>query len=299
MATALKIRKQRPDYVVIRYWLPFMAPCLGTISRLVKYKTRIKIIAIADNIVPHEKGPGDNLLTKYFVKPCDAFVVMSKAVMQDLSAFSISKPVVFIPHPIYDIFGNKVSKQAAREHLKLKEGARYILFFGFIRHYKGLDLLLKAMAEPVVRALHIKLIVAGEFYEDAAIYHNLINQLQLQEHVLLHTHYISKEEVKNYFCAADLVAQPYHSATQSGVTQIAYHFERPMLVTNVGGLAEIVPDGKVGYVVEQDAKAIGAALSDFYTNAREGAFSSFAATEKKKYAWGNMIAGIQELFLKL
>jgi D-inositol-3-phosphate glycosyltransferase len=297
--TALSIRKQQPDYVVVRYWLPFMAPCLGTIARLIKYKTAIKIIAIADNIVPHEKRAGDKLLTKYFIKPCDAFVVMSKAVMGDLKGFSPLKPVVFIPHPVYDIFGSKVSKSAARGHLKIKQEDRLILFFGFIRHYKGLDLLLKAMAEPMVKALGIKLIVAGEFYEDANPYNKLINDLELQDRVILHTHYIPKEDVKYYFCAADLIAQPYHTATQSGVTQIAYHFERPMLVTNVGGLAEIVPDGKVGYVTEKDSKAIGEALSDFYNNDREVPFSSFTATEKKKFSWENMVMGIQDLFLKL
>jgi D-inositol-3-phosphate glycosyltransferase len=296
---AFKIRKEKPDYVIVRYWLPFMAPCLGTIARIVKYKTNIKIIAIADNVLPHEKRMGDAQLTSYFVRSCDAFVLMSRAVMQDLSRFTQTKPMVFIPHPVYAIFGEKVSKSVALDYLKLPKGEKYILFFGFIRKYKGLDLLLEAMAQAKIKALGIKLIIAGEFYEDPSYYNALIEKYQLKDQLILHTNYIDKEAVKYYFCAADLVAQPYHTATQSGVTQIAYHFERPMLVTNVGGLAEIVPDQKVGYVVEKNCEAIADALSDFYENQREASFSAYAAIEKKKFSWENMVEGIQELSSKL
>lgn len=297
--TARRIRRERPDYIIIRYWLPFMAPCLGTIARLVKYKTGIKVIAITDNIVPHEKRAGDKLLTKYFVKSCDGFVAMSKSVLVDLKGFTENDNTAFIPHPVYDIFGTKVSKEEALSHLNLSSKDKHILFFGFIRHYKGLDLLLAAMSNKDIQSNGIKLIIAGEFYEDAAAYHALIEKYQIQDNVILKTQYIPKEEVKYYFCAADMVAQPYHTATQSGVTQIAYHFERPMLVTNVGGLAEIVPDKKVGYVVNKNPLEIANAILDFYVHEREQEYTLNAAMEKKKYTWATMVNGIQDLYEKL
>ncbi len=294
-----EIRKQNPDYIIVRYWLPFMAPCLGTISRLVKYKTNIKVIAITDNVIPHEKRPGDSALTRYFTKSCDAFVAMSESVLTDLKQFTSNSFTAFIPHPIYDIFGAKVAKQEALDFLKLDAADKHILFFGFIRQYKGLDLLLEAMADPKIKALGIKLIVAGEFYEDPAVYHDLIDKFKIKDQVILRTQYIAKEDVKYYFCASDIITQPYHTATQSGVTQIAYNFERPMLVTNVGGLAEIVPDGIVGYVVNRDPLEIANALVNFYEQKKEHEFAANAAREKKKYLWETMVNGIQRLFVQL
>ncbi len=296
---AKRIRKQKPDYVIIRYWLPFMAPCLGTIARLIKYKSNIKVIAITDNILPHEKRPGDKILTNYFIKACDGFLAMSKSILVDLKKFTKNENTAFIPHPIYDIFGAKVSKQEALDFLKLSSSDKHILFFGFIRQYKGLDLLLEAMSDEAIKSKGIKLIIAGEFYEDAAMYHALIEKYQIQNNVILKTSYIPKEEVKYYFCAADIIAQPYHTATQSGVTQIAYNFERPMLVTNVGGLAEIISDKKVGYVVNKKPEEIAQAFIDFYDNAREEEYSQNSAIEKKKYSWETMVNGIQNLYIKL
>jgi D-inositol-3-phosphate glycosyltransferase len=296
---ARKIKKEKPDYVIIRYWLPFMAPCLGTLARLIKYKTNIKVIAIADNVVPHEKRIGDAVLTKYFINACDAYLVMSKAVLHDLSLFTKSQNTAFIPHPIYSIFGPMVGKAEALHHLNLTPGKKYILFFGFIRNYKGLDLLLEAMANEKIKDLDVNLIVAGEFYEDPVHTLDLIEKYQLKDRLVLRTHYIPQEDVKYYFCAADLIAQPYLSATQSGVTQIAYHFERPMLVTNVGGLAEIVPHGKVGYVVEKKSDEVAAALVDFYENNREAAFSEATKTEKLKFSWEAMVEGIGNLFKQI
>lgn len=296
---AKKIKKLKPDYVIFRYWLPFMAPCLGTIARLIKRKSSIKIIAITDNIMPHERRVGDKLLTKYFLKACDGFVVLSKSVGEDLKKFEGDKPIIYNPHPIYDIFGEKLSKEAARKHLGLADDQKYILFFGFIRRYKGLDLLLEAMGKNTVKDLGIKLIIAGEFYEKNDYYENIIKKNNLESNVILKTKYIPKEEVKYYFSAADMVVQPYHTSTQSGVTQIAYHFERPMLVTNVGGLAETVPNGKVGYVTEKNPDEIANAIADFYKNSREEEFSNNTKLEKKKFEWKSLVEKIEELITSI
>lgn len=296
---ARKIRREKPDYIILRFWIPFMAPCLGTIARLVRRNTNIKVIAITDNIIPHEKKIADRFLTGYFVRSCDAFVAMSDSVYKDINSFTANKNKLFVPHPIYDIFGEKVLKADALDYLNLKKTDKHILFFGFIRKYKGLDLLLEAMADKRIRDIGLKLIVAGEFYEDRTFYDTIISKHHLEDSIILRTEYIPSPEVKQYFCAADMIVQTYKTATQSGVTQIAYHFERPMLVTNVGGLAEIVPDGKVGYVTATDPKAIADALVDFYTNNREEEFASHTKIEKARFQWTTMVEGIEKLFSSL
>ena len=290
---ARKINNERPDYIIIRYWLPFMAPCLGTIARLVSKK--IKIIAITDNIIPHEKRIGDHILTKYFLKSCDAFVTLSKSVLKDLSQFVDTDLKIFIPHPIYNIFGDKIAKKKALSNLGLADNKKYLLFFGFIRKYKGLDLLIKALSDPRLRKLDVKLIIAGEFYDDQKEYLTLINKLDLRNQIIINSSFIPTEKVKDFFCASDLVAQTYRTATQSGVTQIAYHFERPMLVTDVGGLSEIVSNQKVGYVTAKDPKAIADAINDFYINKKENEFVKNTIEEKKRFSWDNFVNEIENL----
>jgi D-inositol-3-phosphate glycosyltransferase len=294
-----QIKKEKPDFVIIRYWLPIMGPCLGTIARRIKKGTSIRIIAITDNVIPHEKRPGDKLFTSYFVKQCDGFVTMSKSVLDDLKQFTTTDKKVFLPHPIYDIFGQKVEKTVARKELQLDVSGRYLLFFGFIRKYKGLDLLLHAMADTRVKQLDIQAIVAGEFYEDEKPYLEFIQANKLEQRIILKTEYIHPEQVRYYFCAADMIVQPYKTATQSGVTQIAYHFERPMLVTNVGGLPETVPDKKVGYVTEINATAIADAIIDFYTHEREQQFTANTVSEKQRFLWSTFVGGIQNLYSQL
>lgn len=292
--TANKIANEKPDFVIIRYWLPFMAPALGTIAKLLRRRS-IHVIAITDNVIPHEKRPGDKMFTKYFVNNCDGFITMSKSVLNDLSTFTSSLKKKFLPHPVYNIFGDSVSKKEARVKLNIAENDKLILFFGFIRSYKGLDLLIEAMNEPEMKELNVRLLIAGEFYEDSKPYLDRISELNGEKRFILNTSFISKEDVKYYFCAADLVVQPYKSATQSGITQIAYYFGRPMLVTNVGGLAEIVADKRVGYVTERNARSIASAISDFYTNNRESAFSQNALADSEKFSWKTFTNGILEL----
>lgn len=298
-SVARKIKKEKPDYVIIRYWLPFMGPCLGTIARLVKWGTNIKVIAITDNVIPHEKRIGDSLFTKYFVRSCHGFVAMSQAVLDDLNVFTNSSNKAFLPHPIYDIFGDKQERMSSLRHLNLDLDKKYILFFGFIRKYKGLDLLLEAMADERIKQLGIKLIVAGEFYEDPEPYKQLIENKGISDRVVLRTEYIESEEVKHYFSAANIVAQPYRTATQSGVTQIAYHFEKPMLVTNVGGLPEIVPNNKVGYVTAIDPVSVADAIVDYFSNNREELFTQNTIAEKKRFEWRTFVDGVDQLFKKI
>lgn len=290
-----EIKKKNPDLVITRFWLPFMAPCLGTIERVVKRNKHTKVVSLVDNIIPHEKRIGDKIFASYFVKSTQGFVAMSRSVLEDLSLFDSKKPRVYSPHPLYDHYGLRISNQEAQNNLGLDTSCKYVLFFGFIRGYKGLDLLLDAFGNKRLRELNVKLIVAGEFYGNEEQYMKQIKDLGIEDRVELHTYFIPDDKVNNYFCAADIVAQPYKTATQSGVTQVAFHFEKSMLVTNVGGLPEIVPHGKIGYVVEPDANEIAKALIDFYENEREKEFEQNVKEEKRKYEWVNMIEAFDKL----
>jgi len=293
---ASRIKKENPDYVIIRYWLPFMAPCLGTIAKLIRKTT--KVFAITDNVIPHEKRIGDSLLTKYFVKSSDAFLTLSSSVLDDLKQFTDTKEKIFIPHPIYDSFGDIVEKSTAKEKLGLDENGKYLLFFGFVRKYKGLDIMLEVMADKRIQDIGVKLIVAGEFYDNKEEYIAQINSLNILDYVILRTDFILEDQVKDYFCASDMITQTYRTATQSGVTQIAYHFEKPMLVTNVGGLAEIVPHNKVGYVCDIDTKQIADYIVEFYTGNKEKEFSDNTKEEKKRFTWKVLVEGIDNLIKK-
>jgi len=293
---ARKIKKENPDYVIIRYWLPFMAPCLGTIAKFINKK--IKIFAITDNIIPHEKRFGDDILTKYFVSKCNAFLALSSSVLDDLSKFTKTNNKIFVPHPIYDSFGQIVEKEIAKSKLGLDKDGKYLLFFGFVRKYKGLDIMLEVMSDKRIQDLGIKLIIAGEFYDNQEEYIKKIEDLNISDYVILKNNFIPESEVKNYFCASDLITQTYRTATQSGVTQIAYHFERPMLVTNVGGLAEIVPHNKVGYVCDINISKIVDCILDFYNKDKEAEFSKNTKKEKKRFTWGELVIGIDNLIKK-
>ncbi|HET9823777.1 MAG TPA: glycosyltransferase [Chitinophagaceae bacterium] len=298
-----RIKKENPDIIVVRFWLPFMGPALGTILRRVKKnsgdrRTRPKIICVADNVIPHEHRPGDKTFTKYFIKSCDAFITMSEQVMADLRTFERDKPAKLIQHPLYDNFGAPVPKAEAREKLKIRKEESIILFFGFIRKYKGLDILLDAMklvkANTKSEIPNPKLVIAGEFYEDEKPYLDQINKLGIRDSIILKTEFIPDSEVKYYLSAADAVVQPYRNATQSGVTPLAYHFEKPMIVTNVGGLPSLVPNEKAGLVAEPNATSLAAAIQRFY-QLGEDYFLPHLRSEKQKYSWGNLVDAVFEL----
>jgi glycosyltransferase involved in cell wall biosynthesis len=285
-----ELRKLKPDYIVVRFWMPFFGPCLGTILKLVNRNKFTQIICIADNVIPHEKRMGDTLLTKYFFSSIHRFVTMSEKVNQDLKTFT-QKPSINIVHPIYDNFGDIISKEEARKHLDLPVNEKIILFFGFIRKYKGLDLLLEAMNNTSIREANIKLLIAGEFYDNKEEYELIIAKYNLANSLYLRTQFIDNSEVKYYLSASDFVIQPYKHATQSGVTPLAYHFQKPMLVTNVGGLANLVPHMEVGIVTEPNVDSIAAGIMKLY-ELGETHFLKHLCEEKKKFSWEHLTTAI-------
>ncbi len=296
--TGLKLKKERADILIIRYWIPSLAPCLGFVARIVKSNKYTLVISIVDNVVPHEKRAGDRMLTKFFMKSIDGAVALSEFVQKDVEAIRKDIPVCYALHPLFDNYGRKVPKEEALSSLNLDPQYSYLLFFGFIREYKGLDLLIEALAGIRLRNKNIRLIVAGEFYDDPAPYRKLVRKYNLEKEIIFFDHFISDSDVRLFFCAADLVVQPYKSATQSGVTQIAFHFDKPVVVTRVGGLREFVEHNRYGYVVSPEPRFISEAIADFYENGREKDFSSAVRKEKEKYSWHKMTEAITEVFYK-
>lgn len=295
--TAKEIKAKNPDIVIFAYWMSFFAPCYAKMAKIISKNKKTRCIGLVHNMMPHEKSILDRVFSPCFVKKMDAFVALSKSVLEDISKLDKkSKPKCFSPHPLYDHYGDREDKSLAINSLYLDDKYNYLLFFGLIREYKGLDLLLKAMADERIDNYPVKLIVAGEFYEKKEPYLQMIDNYKINDKVIICDRYIPDEEVKNFFNLADMVVQPYRSATQSGVTQVAYHFEKPMLVTDVGGLREIVPDGKVGYVVEPQPVKIADAICDFYDNDRKEFFENNVIEEKKKYEWSKMSETIKKLY---
>lgn len=287
-----ELKRMKPDLIVVAFWLPFMAPCQGTIARIARRNRHTRVTGLVHNMIPHEHRPGDRLFARYFANSVDGYVAMSDAVLADIDLFDTTQPRVFCRHPLYDNFGTHATREESVQFLGLDPQYRYMLFFGLIRDYKGLDILLQAYADPRLREENVRLIVAGEFYSGSEKYFEMEKQLGLEGLIVWKSDFVPNSEVRYCFGAADLIVQPYKSATQSGVAQIAYHFEKPMLVTNVGGLAEIVPDGVAGYVVEPDAARIADRLVDFFREDRKDQFTEGLRQEKKKYSWTNMARSV-------
>jgi len=280
--TSKQIKKQQADLIIFRYWTPFLAPCLGSIATLIGNSSLL--LALCDNIIPHEQKWFDRYFTAYFVRSFQGFITFSRQVGDELKTFTTA-PQIYLAHPINLNLGEAVPKQAAKEKLKLSNDYSYLLFFGLVRKYKGLDLMIKAMAETALKDLKIKLLVVGEFYDEPQEYYDLIEYLGLKERVEIHNEFIPTEQIKYYFSACELITQTYHTASQSGISQLAYNFNKSILVTNVGGLSEIVLDRKTGYVVDKSPASIAEAIADFYQNNRANGFSMAVEKEKEKYSW--------------
>ncbi len=296
--TARFIAREKPDMVILKYWMPFFAPAFGTVVRYLR-KRGIPAIAIVDNAIPHEKRLGDVLLSRWFLNACKGLVVMSASVQRDVETLGVRRPLRLVAHPIYNLFGHSIPKSQARQHLQIQEKTPVLLFFGFIRRYKGLHILLEAM--PIIKAAlsDVKLLVAGEFYEDASPYQTQIQALGIGDAVQLHSTYIPNDQVPIFFSAADVVVQPYITATQSGVAQIAFHFDKPTILTDVGGLAEVVPDGVAGLVVPpENPRALAAAVIRFFREDLAPRLTQGVQTEKAKYDWGHLYKAIDELCLE-
>ena len=290
-----EIRNAAPDMLICCYWMSFFAPAYGLISRIAKKNGKTRCIALVHNMIPHEPSLLDKLFAPYFVKSQDGFVALSDSVVHDIEKVEqkitnhqspiTNRPKVSSPHPIYDHYGERMTKKEACKALNLPAGRDYMLFFGLVRAYKGLDILLEAFALVKKQLPNVRLIIAGEFYESADKYFAQAVRLGIMDEIIIRDEFIPDADLRKYFGVADLIVQPYKTATQSGVTQVAFHFEKPMLVTDVGGLKEIVPNGVVGYVTQPNPTAIADALVDFYENSRASEFEKNMAAEKKKYSW--------------
>lgn len=295
-----RLKKEAPDLLISCYWMAFFAPCYGVIQRIVKRNGTTKCIGLVHNMIPHEPNILDKLLAPFYVKQTDGFVALSESVVRDIASLDKrNKPKAFSPHPVYDHYGEKMSKTAACKALGLDETKNYMLFFGLVRAYKGLDWLLDAFAKVRDQLKDVQLIVAGEFYEEEDKYRAQIEANGLKDRVIVKNEFVADADLRKYFGAADLIAQPYKTATQSGVTQVAFHFEKPCLVTNVGGLGEIIHDRKMGYAVVPEVDAIADALIDYYQYDRQDAFTEYLIDEKKKYEWNRMTDVILGLEFKV
>lgn len=286
-----KIARQKPDLVILRFWIPFMAPSLGTLARIIRKNGHSRIVCIADNITPHEKRWGDGLFLRYFLPSVDRFVTMSRAVLADLEART-DQPALFHPHPLYDLYGDPIDRDQACKKLGLDPEMTYFLFFGFIRQYKGLDMLLEALALIKESARPFRLIIAGEYYEDRHRYEQLIEEGNLSDKLIGFEHFIPNAEIKTYFGAADLVVLPYRSATQSGIIPLAYHFYRPVLVTRVGGLEEVVKENRTGLLCEPQPEDLAEKLQAFLALPPQYPWAEHIKEEKKKYSWDRFLQAL-------
>lgn len=293
---AQHVARQQPDAVIFQHWMPFFAPAFGAMARVLRWRG-IRPLALVHNALPHERRPGDRLLSRALVPACDGFVVMSEAVEQDLRALGATTPIRRAPHPVYARFGTAPPKAEARAALGLPAGAPVILFFGLVRKYKGLHTLLEAMPMVAEHLPEAHLVVAGEFYDDERPYRDQIRARGLEDRVHIRAEFIPDAEVPRLFAAADLVAQPYVTATQSGVAQVAFHFERPLVVTDIGGLAEIVPHEQAGLVVPpEDPHALAAAITRFFQE--DGLAERLAGgvrRQKAAHSWDRVCEAVEDL----
>ncbi len=296
ISVGLKLRKERPDFVIMKYWTPFMAPCFGTIARLARGNGHTKVICQIDNVEPHEHHIIDKPCNRYFLRSVDGFIHMSEQVFEELRHYT-KAPSLFSPHPMFENFGSRIDRDEAAQKVGIDSSQRYALFFGLIRDYKGLDLLFEAWARCKKEGR--KLIVAGEFYTPKEPYLKLIEELGIGDDILLHDRFIPDSEVAAYFSLADFVVLPYHTASQSGVTQIAYNFCTPLIVTRVGGLPEIVPDGKVGYLCDPTSESVAEAIEKIWEEGRVAQFEENMIEERRRFSWGAMCDRIEELHKQL
>lgn len=296
--TAEKIREFEPDVVLISYWMPFFAFSLGRVARILKkICPQAKIISVMHNVIPHEKRTGDDFLTRFYLKQNDGFAVLNEKSKDDLLKLKPDAKYIVLPHPLYDHYGNKIEKTEARRELGIPPDKKVMLFFGLIRSYKGVDLILEALAE-LDKSYY--LIIAGEVYGSFDKYKEIIKKNLLENRVLLQTKFIPESEIALYFSAADVCVLPYRSGTQSGIEGVSYHFGLPVIVTDVGGLKETVEKYNTGLIVSRPEAAL---LKEAVKKYFEGDLSLRRSLEtniaeyKKQYSW-DKFSGELEKFCK-
>jgi glycosyltransferase involved in cell wall biosynthesis len=286
--------------LIFNFFMPFFAPGYAAVCVLVHWFTDIRIIYIIHNVIPHEKRPGDRFFTRLAFRWVDGFIVQAEVVRQDLFKWfpqAKNKPVVYVPHPIYDTYsGSELSREEARARLNRPTAEKLLLFFGLVRRYKGLDILLEAMPE-VIRSLgEVHLLIAGEFYEPEQEYRQIIEKLEIGDHVTMLNQYIPNEDVSLYFRSADVLVLPYRSATQSGVIQVAHHFAMPVISTRVGGLPEVIREGETGFLVEPEhPAALAKAIVEFFQYRNSHALKMGLESARLRYTWDDMVQAIEEL----
>ena len=301
--TGFRVRAMQADLIVFKFWMPFFAPSYGTIAAIARWGRRTRTMFICDNVIPHERRPGDKLLTKFAFRFIDSYVVQSHAVERDLRLWKKDPLLSYLPHPVYEIFGEEIDRSEARKalssvdaDLRLSDDERVLLFFGYVRDYKGLDVVLDAMPS-ILERMKVRLLVVGEFYNNEETYREQVRRLGIGSYVHFHSDYVPNEDVGVFFSAADVLTLPYKSATQSGIIQIAYNFHRPVIATDVGGLSEVVIDGRTGAIVPpEQPHAIADAVVDFFAHDRFAQYRENVIEEKKKYSWEHMAEGIEALY---
>lgn len=283
-----------PDLVIFKHWMPFFAPAYAGVAKEIRRRCRARILFLCHNIIPHEGHPGDRWLTRRGLRHADHYIVLSDAVEQQLLTLFPRASFARVAHPLYAFFPRTWSREEARRELGVGE-ERVVLFFGYVRRYKGLSVLLEAMAAARPR-MAMKLIVAGEIYGDKTDYTEQIDRLGINDLVQLLDTYIPNEQVGLYYAAADVVALPYLSATQSGIVQVCYHFDKPVVASDVGGLPEVVEDGGSGFIVPAgDAAALADALVRFFAENCAAGFTARIAEIKQRYSWDRMAEAIEQL----
>lgn len=296
-----RLKRLRPNFILMKYWTPFMAPCFGTIARIARSNGHTKVLCQIDNVEPHEHHVIDRPCNRYYLRSVDGFVYMSEQVFRELRAYTQAE-ALYSPHPMFENFGERGDRDKACERLGIDVSCRYLMFFGLIREYKGLDLLLDAWGKLRNEGRvpdDMKLIIAGEFYASKDPYLAQLARLNIESDVLLFDNFIPDEQVGDFFSVVDAVVLPYRTATQSGVTQIAYKFDVPMVVTAVGGLPEIVPDGKAGIVCGADVESIAEAVERLFNRELVARFREGVIAEKGRFSWEEMCNRLEELYGKV
>ncbi len=282
IGTAKKINDYSPDILIVAYWMSFLAPALTSVCRLINKKT--KVVSLIHNAIPHEKRFFDKFLAKIFFKSCDAHIVLSEPVKYDLLKLVPNAKVMLSPHPIYDQYGDKLDKESACKTLDISLNKKTLLFFGLIREYKGLDILIEAMDELDET---YQLIIAGESYDDFSKYQKLIDRSPLKSNIKVLEQYIPDNMVTTLFSASDVLVLPYRSATQSGVIAIAYYFELPMIATNVGALGDTILFSGTGIVTDDiTPEALSMSIKSYFKDSsKQIEFLENIKSEKKRLSW--------------
>lgn len=283
------INDLNPELVISTYWTPFLAPCLSFINNTIN-KNILKI-GIVHNAYPHEKNIFQKKLFKIYLKSINKIITLSKNINNQINEISKSKKKIVLFHPIPKKFGKPIKKQIAKKKIGLKKDYNYLLFFGLIRKYKGLDILIESMSEIIKKRNDVKLLIVGENYESIIKYKKLIKKNNLENCISFINHFISEQEIKYWFCSSELVIQPYKKASQSGITPLSFQFETPTVCTNISGLSEYIIDNKDGFLSNPNsndlAKKILMALNSDLTLIKKE-----IRNKKEKLTWNNFVSNL-------